>query len=71
MLKVTRTQIPLVPAFALTAHASQGKTLPPGHIRRLSSSLPHRQEQNASRGHVQPKASAPACSSSGQPSCWT
>ena len=28
VLKVTRLQVPLTPAFALTAHASQGKTLP-------------------------------------------
>ncbi len=28
VLKVKRKQIPLVPAFAITAHASQGKTLP-------------------------------------------
>ncbi|CAE7421289.1 pfh1, partial [Symbiodinium sp. CCMP2456] len=27
VLKVSRTQIPLIPAFAITAHASQGKTL--------------------------------------------
>ena len=30
VLKVSRKQIPLTPAFAITAHASQGKTLPPG-----------------------------------------
>ena len=30
VLKVHRKQIPLVPAFAITAHASQGKTLPLG-----------------------------------------
>ena len=30
VLKVERKQIPLVPAFAITAHASQGKTLPLG-----------------------------------------
>ena len=30
VLKVDRKQIPLVPAFAITAHASQGKTLPLG-----------------------------------------
>ena len=28
MLKVKRTQIPLTPAYAMTAHSSQGKTLP-------------------------------------------
>ena len=28
MLKVNRKQIPLTPAFAMTAHSSQGKTLP-------------------------------------------
>eukprot|EP00971_Amphidinium_carterae_P201890 4005900-Amphidinium_carterae.1 len=28
VLKVTRRQIPLTPAFAITAHTSQGKTLP-------------------------------------------
>ena len=27
VLKVTRTQLPLTPAYAMTAHASQGKTL--------------------------------------------
>ena len=27
LLKVTRTQLPLTPAYAMTAHASQGKTL--------------------------------------------
>jgi hypothetical protein len=31
-LKITRKQIPLAPAFAMTAHASQGKTLKGGAI---------------------------------------
>ena len=34
VLKVDRKQIPLVPAFAITAHASQGKTLPLGRTAR-------------------------------------
>ena len=32
VLEVQRKQIPLVPAFAITAHASQGKTLPLGSV---------------------------------------
>ena len=28
MLKIARTQLPLAPAYAITAHGSQGKTLP-------------------------------------------
>ena len=28
MLKVQRTQLPLIPGYAMTAHASEGKTLP-------------------------------------------
>ena len=28
VLRISRTQIPLVPAYAITAHGSQGKTLP-------------------------------------------
>ena len=35
VLKVNRKQIPLVPAFAITAHASQGKTLPLGQKKPL------------------------------------
>ena len=28
VLKIARTQLPLAPAYAITAHGSQGKTLP-------------------------------------------
>ena len=32
MLKIPRTQLPLAPAFAMTAHAAQGQTLKKGAI---------------------------------------
>ena len=32
VLKITRKQIPLAPAFAMTAHASQGQTFKGGAI---------------------------------------
>ena len=32
MLKLTRTQLPLMPAFAMTAHAAQGQTFSTGAI---------------------------------------
>ena len=48
VLKVSRKQIPLTPAFAITAHASQGKTLPPGRTQNATCSRRH----NAADAHA-------------------
>ena len=56
MLKVSRKQIPLTPAFAITAHASQGKTLPPGRTQNAACT-----DGTTQQMHTLQMSLAPAC----------
>ena len=63
VLEVKRKQIPLVPAFAITAHASQGKTLLPGKNGKGIRARKHKNRHS----HTHAAPGRPSCSTS----TWT